>query len=191
MSPSRRVLVSALVVLLAIALAGCTASPSSENETYTSGDGTVTEFAIATRPEPIEFSGADELHTERASGDYLGDPLVVNFWYAACPPCRLEAPWLQELSEKYAEDGVSFLGVNVRDSAETSLSFTRSFGIGYPSIIDTSGEVALAFSGVASASAVPTTIVLDREGRPAARIVGLIDKDVLDALIATVLAEEG
>lgn len=178
-----------VTVAVALLLAGCAPSPVSPGESYVSGDGTVTEFAQGSRPDPIEFAGTDEFHANRSSKDYLGNPLVVNFWYAACPPCRVEAPWLEELSTSYADEGVAFLGVNVRDSADTSLSFTQSFGIGYPSIIDTSGSVALAFSGVASATAVPTTVVLDREGRPAARIVGLIDKNVLDALIASVLDE--
>ena len=115
--------------------------------------------------------------------------LVVNFWYAACPPCRVEAPWLEELWQQFGADGVQFLGVNVRDGKATAQTFATSFGITYPSLIDTDGSVTLAFTGLASPTAVPTTVVFDRQGRPASRIVGLIDKGVLETLIEAALAE--
>jgi thiol-disulfide isomerase/thioredoxin len=150
----------------------------------------VSEFERESRADPIEFAGVDEYGTDRESQEYLGDVLVVNFWYAACPPCRVEAPWLEELSAKYSGEGVSFLGVNVRDSADTAKSFAETFGIGYPSLIDDQGAIALAFAGVASPTAVPTTVVLDKHGRPASRIVGLIDKSVLETLIVSALDEE-
>lgn len=181
---------SAAAVALAIALVGCAANPEAEPNGYTSGDGTVSEFDRESRADPIEFAGVDEFGTDRESQDYLGEVLVVNFWYAACPPCRVEAPWLEELSAKYSGEGVSFLGVNVRDSADTAKSFAETFGIGYPSLIDDQGAIALAFAGVASPTAVPTTVVLDKHGRPASRIVGLIDKSVLETLIVSALDEE-
>lgn len=186
---SRFVLLAAAAVSTVL-LASCSVPTEPYTAGYVSGDGTVSEFPFAERTDPIEFEGVDEFGNERASEQYLGQVLVVNFWYAACPPCRVEAPWLEELSATYANEGVSFLGVNVRDSADTALAFTESFGIGYPSLIDDQGAVALAFAGVASPTAVPTTVVLDKHGRPASRIVGLIDKSVLDTLIRSALAEE-
>jgi thiol-disulfide isomerase/thioredoxin len=116
--------------------------------------------------------------------------LVVNFWYASCPPCRKEAPWLQELSEQFAPDGVQFLVVGVRDEAPTAASFSEKFGVTYPSIIDGDGAVVLAFTGIAAPSAVPTTVVLDRQGRFAGRIVGIIDQPVLDGLISATVEED-
>ncbi|MGA1033366.1 MAG: TlpA family protein disulfide reductase, partial [Aquiluna sp.] len=117
-----------------------------------------------------------------------GFVVVMNWWYAACAPCRAEAPDMAALSEEFADQGVQFVGVNVRDTAETALAFDRNFGITYPSIMDAqSGAVSLAFSGVVSPQAVPTTLVIDREGRVSARILGRIDKSILRELIETVV----
>lgn len=179
--------------VLAVALLGGCASKgelADQRGDYLSADGTVSQIAVENRTEPIAFEGLDESDRAVASTDFAGDILVVNFWYASCPPCRMEAPWLQELSDKFAPDGVQFLGVNVRDEAANARSFAEKFGITYPSIIDHEGEVVLAFAGVAPPSAVPTTIVLDREGRFAARIIGIIDQPVLDGLITAALEED-
>jgi len=86
---------------------------------------------------------------------------------------------------------VQFVGVNVRDTAGTALAFDRNFGMTYPSIIDnTTGSVVLAFTGVVSPQAVPTTIVVDRQGRVAARILGRLEPSTLDAMIQRVVSEK-
>jgi peroxiredoxin len=184
----------AIAVLLSagFATAGCTSAPSQGGDaggSYVSGDGTVSEFAIEDRGEPITFAARTDSGEQISADQYRGQVVVVNFWYAACPPCRVEAPWLQELSEQFEPGKVQFLGVNVRDGIATAQTFAEAFGITYPSVVDTDAGVTLAFTGLASAAAVPTTVVLDREGRPAARIVGLIDKDILQTLIDDTLAE--
>jgi thiol-disulfide isomerase/thioredoxin len=98
-------------------------------------------------------------------------------------------PDIVELSEEY-EGKVQFIGVNVRDTADTANAFKRSFNVNFPSIMDAeSGDVVFAFTGVVTPSAVPTTLVIDREGRPAARILGVAEKATLKALIKTVYAE--
>jgi hypothetical protein len=80
--------------------------------------------------------------------------------------------------------------VNVRDTAATALAFDRNFGIEFPSVMDAnSGAVSLAFTGVVSPSAVPTTIVIDSEGKVASRVLGRIDPGILRTLIESVLAE--
>ena len=113
--------------------------------------------------------------------------MVMNWWYAACAPCRAEAADLANLSVEFKGD-VEFIGVNVRDSAETALAFDRRFGIEYPSLMDSqSGQVSLAFTGVVSPQAVPTTIVIDRDGRVASRILGRIEPSILRTLIQTVV----
>lgn len=188
-----RVAVALVMALGLVLLTGCAESSDlgdSESQNYVSGDGTVSEFAPANRGEPIDFSAPSETGETITAEQFRGQVMVVNFWYAACPPCRTEAPWLEELHQQFSVDGVQFLGVNVRDTAATSLSFTTAFGITYPSVIDDQAEVTAAFAGIASPTAVPTTVVLDREGRPAARIVGLIEPSTLEALIETALAED-
>lgn len=196
--PRRAARVAALAVVAAVALAGCTATdPLAElyregtGQGYISGDGAYTIFAPEERAAPIEFEGEIETGETVSSDDYRGDVLVVNFWYAGCPPCRLEAPDLEALAQQFADEGVSFLGVNIRDQAATALSFAEEFGVTYPSVIDTNdGRVQLAFAGQVAPNAVPTTLVLDREGRVAARIAGLVSEpSVLRSMIADTLAE--
>lgn len=116
---------------------------------------------------------------------------MVNFWYAACPPCRAEAPDLEALAQTYQPDGVVFIGVNVRDSADTAAAFENQFGITYLSILGRHHRHgASRVRRESRPGAVPTTIVLDRTGRSGRRIIGqLPTRTTLAALIDTVLAE--
>ncbi|CAN5601117.1 TlpA disulfide reductase family protein [soil metagenome] len=192
----RRVLLVGLVAVLA--LAGCTADPLAEQyqdgsgQGYISGDGAYTEIEPADRDDPIEFSGTDENGDTISSEALAGEVFVVNFWYAGCPPCRTEAPDLAALATEYTD--VPFVGVNTIDTVENATTFATKFGIPYPSIIDaTTASVQLAFAGAGAVApnAVPTTLVMDREGRVAARISGLIrDKSILASMIDRVVAEE-
>jgi thiol-disulfide isomerase/thioredoxin len=123
----------------------------------------------------VKWSGTTETGTKVSSSDYLGKVVVLNFWYADCPPCRLEAPSLEKLNTKYSADGVVFLGVNKTDTAPTALSFEKSHGVTYPSILDAkTGSVTVAFTGKVAPNAVPTTLIIDAKGRVAARFSGLI-----------------
>ncbi|MBF4632643.1 TlpA family protein disulfide reductase [Clavibacter phaseoli] len=185
----------AAALVLGVGVAGCAnndplAQQFSDGSTknYIAGDGTVVEIPPENRGDSIGFAGIDEHGNPVASTDYAGRILVVNFWYAECPPCRLEAPDLEALNQQYQDQGVAFLGVNVRDEADTARAFATQFGITYPSIIDTvDSGVQLAFAGKIAPNAVPSTIILDTEGRLAARVTGLAEKSVLNALISTVL----
>jgi len=190
--------VAALAIVAAVTLAGCTATDplaeqyrSGTGQGFISGDGAYTVIAQADRSAPIEFEGVIENGDTVSSDDYRGDVLVVNFWYAGCPPCRLEAPDLEALAQQFAPDGVQFLGVNIRDQAATALSFAEEFGVTYPSVLDANdGRVQLAFAGQVAPNAVPTTLVVDREGRVAARIAGLVSEpSVLRSMITDTLAE--
>lgn len=188
---SRAVSLTALIAV-AVLLAGCAQAVDTGSATTSSADDTITEIGPADRGDPIRFAGDLDTGGTADSTDWLGSVVVVNFWYAACPPCRAEAPDLEALYERYAPAGVIFVGVNVRDSVATASAFATNFGITYPSILDVNeGSVQLAFAGQIAPNAVPTTIVLDREGRAAARIVGRIpSQTTLATLIDDVLDEE-
>ena len=187
----------AAVVIGVLMLSGCTSNDVAEQyregsgKNFVAGNGTITEVPASERGEPVEFSGTSDVGGNLASSDYEGRPLVVNFWYAGCAPCRKEAPDLQALSEKYEPDGVQFIGVNVRDQVATARAFADTYGVTYPSIIDADrGEALLAFSGVVAPNAVPTTLVLDAEHRVAARVLGRVtSRSILETLIETVLSE--
>ena len=179
--------------LMATLLVGCASDPladqfrAGDNKNYIAGDGTVTEFALGSRPGFEAFVGTTESGQVLDSSAFEGNVIVMNWWYSACAPCRAEASDLAMLSVEF-EDSVQFVGVNVRDTAETALAFDRNFRIEYPSVIDAqSGQVSLAFTGVVSPQAVPTTIVIDRDGKVASRILGRIEASILRTLIQTVV----
>jgi len=184
-------------LLLLTFLSGCTSDPlaeqfrSGDNKNYIAGDGTVTEFAIDERPSFSEWSGVADQGYYFKSSSLDGSVVVMNWWYAACAPCRAEAPELAALSKEFADQKVEFIGVNVRDTYATSLAFNRRFGIEYRTMMDQEGggSVSLAFSGVVSPQAVPTTLVITRDGKVASRVLGRIDKSVLRELIETVIEE--
>ncbi|MFF2370581.1 TlpA family protein disulfide reductase [Agromyces sp. NPDC058110] len=192
--------VAALAAASALLLTGCTSDPLADQfregsgKNYIAGDGSISEYAAADRGEPIEFAGETVEGDAFDSADTLGDVTVVNFWYAGCAPCRVESPILEEVSQGYADDDadVAFVGVNVRDQAGTAASFEKEYGVTYPSILDVeSGEAQLAFAGPVPPAAVPTTIVLDREGRVAARVLGqLTEASILESLVDRVLDEQ-
>ncbi|MET1043905.1 MAG: TlpA disulfide reductase family protein [Microbacteriaceae bacterium] len=192
-----RLLVPAVAVAFATLLAGCSSDPlaaqyaDGTTENYISGDGTVTEIPEAERGNPISFEGKTDAGEMVSSDDYADDVLVVNFWYAECPPCRVEAPDLQDVYAEFKPEGVDFLGVNLYNGAEGSLAFARTYGITYPSVIEAGSPtpMLLSFAGEVSPKAVPTTLVLDQEGRIASRINGLVDPSVLRTLISDTVAE--
>ncbi|SMH45199.1 Thiol-disulfide isomerase or thioredoxin [Rathayibacter oskolensis] len=189
--------VSGLALAALLALTGCTEDGglagqyrNGDNKGYISGDGTVTEVASDGRDDPIVFSGTDEDGATVDSADLAGRVVVVNFWYASCAPCRAEAPDLESVNAEFADQDVSFVGVNVRDQAPTAAAFAETYGISYPSIVDVDSSVQLAFTGEVPPNAVPTTIVLDREGRVASRILGqLQEASILSTLVSDTLAE--
>jgi len=190
-----RAAVAVAAVGATLFLAACTSDPlaqqylNGDNKGYISGDGTVTEVAEADRGAPVQFEGTDVEGNTISSSDYAGKVLVLNFWYAGCAPCRAEAPLLEQLNTEHQGADVSFLGVNVRDQADTALSFEKNYGITYPSIVDTDGALQFAFSGTVAPNAVPTTLVLDTQGRVAARILGRVSEaSILDTLITSNLA---
>jgi peroxiredoxin len=191
----KRVIPAALVLLFL--LAGCSTDPlaaqyeAGTNQNYISGDGTLTLIDAADRGDAVAFEAQTAEGDTVSSADYVGEVIVLNFWYAACPPCRVEAPDLQELHERFDGEGASFLGVNVRDQAETAAGFEKEFGITYPSVIDANdGTMLLAFAGTVAPNAVPTTLVIDKKGRVAARFLGLIDEpSILRTIISETIAE--
>lgn len=192
MSRHRRALAAALAAVAALALAGCTADGSTgtvANPGYVSGDGSTRTWPVTERGEPVVLTGLDYDGEPVDTSGWLGDVVVVNTWFAACPPCRVEAPDLRDIATERADEGVHLLGLNRTDDAGAALAFERTFEIPYPSIDDRTGTATVALQGVAPIAATPTTIVLDRSGRVAARVLGLLDRTTLDAMIDDVLAE--
>ncbi|WP_434969291.1 TlpA family protein disulfide reductase [Microbacterium sp. bgisy207] len=188
----------AALALVAVALTGCTSSDSlaqqyrdGNEKGYIAGDFQVVEIPAADRGDPVVFEGVTETGETVSSDDYRGGVLVVNFWYAACGPCIVEAPLLEQVWQEYQDQGVAFLGVNTYDQPATALSFAQDNNVTYPSVIDVNdGQVKLAFAQVTPIQATPTTLVLDRDGRVAARVIGqLASASILSTLVDDTLVE--
>ncbi|SDX54341.1 Peroxiredoxin [Modestobacter sp. DSM 44400] len=123
------------------------------------------------------------------SSSLAGDVAVLNFWGSWCAPCRVETPQFQEVYADVQDDGVQFLGLNVKDVQQLATAFVESKGVTFPSLFDPKGEVALAFRDY-PATAIPSTIVLDREGRVAAVYTGEVQQDDLRAVLDLALGED-
>ena len=191
--------VALALILSAFALSSSGCAPDSlaeqfregDNKNYIAGDGTVTEFALGSRPKAADWSGISESGQNLSSDQLAGVITVMNFWYAGCAPCRIEMPELIELQDQFLSDQVQFIGVNVRDTAETALAFARQVNLNFPSVMDAkTGSVVLSFTGVVTPQAVPTTLVIDSDGNVSARVLGRIDKRILETLIETVVSEK-
>jgi thiol-disulfide isomerase/thioredoxin len=196
---SRRSMLAAgglALTALTLGLSGCAQEDAlaeqaraGDNKNYVAGDGSVTEFAAADRKSPLQVNGTLFNGTTVAPADLQGKVTVLNFWFAACAPCRVEAPLLEELHQEFKPQGVQFYGVNLRDEKATAEAFDKSFNLTYPSFDDKDGGVLLAVSGLVPPGAVPTTLVLDKQGRVASRVLGESQKGTLKALIAAAVAE--
>lgn len=177
---ARLIVLGAVLLAIVLALVACAPPDATQSPGYVSGDGTVTEWAPDERDEPIELTGTTFDGEAISVSDLRGEVVVLNTWYAACPPCRIEAPDLVELDTR---PDVHLIGINTRDDAPTAAAFERTFGVEYPSIDDADGQAVAQLQGVVAVNAVPTTVVLDTEGRVAARIIGRAEASTLNALV--------
>ncbi|RXR23600.1 TlpA family protein disulfide reductase [Oerskovia turbata] len=168
---------------------GATSPDDVVGQGYVSGDGSVKTWDVSDRDEPVVLTGTDFEGGAVDTSQWLGDVVVVNTWYASCAPCRAEAPDLVALANDRAAEGVHLLGINSTDDAGAALAFERTFEVPYPSIEDTRGEAIATLEGAVPLQAVPTTVVLDREGRVAARVIGRAEGSTLGALVDDLLAE--
>lgn len=180
--------------VLAVVLSGCTTGSDAVDVSnggefrFVAGtpDGEVIdEGDRATAP---QFSGSLLDGSQFDSASLSGDIVVINFWGSWCAPCRLEIPEFQQVYDDVGADQVSFLGVNVKDNQQLAQAFLHDKGISYPSLFDPRGEVALAFRDF-PANAIPSTIIVDRDGRVAAVYVAAVDTDALRQVIDTLVAQ--
>lgn len=184
----------AIAASLVILLVGCSdgqvqRSGDATQIGYIEGTGTVTVIPPDQRQPAPEFSGPLLDGGEFNLADARGDIVVLNVWGSWCPPCRKEAPALQAVYEDLADQGVRFVGINTRDNETDAQAYEEDFGITYPSVVDTDGRLMLAFRDTLPPNAIPTTLVIDREGRMAARVLGAITETSLRDLLADILQE--
>ncbi|WP_371497714.1 TlpA family protein disulfide reductase [Kitasatospora sp. NBC_00374] len=192
--PRRLRLAATVGAAALLTLAGCSSSGSgSEAQAgFIAGKGGIDTAEISVRNTAPEISGASLSGGDVKLSDYRGKVVVLNIWGSWCGPCRAEAKNLQEVSQAHKDDGVQFLGINTRDTdPANAVRFEQEKGITFPSIFDPAGTEILKFpKGTLNPSAIPTTIVIDRQGRLAARSLHPLSTEDLEAMLKPVLAEQ-
>lgn len=183
--PARAAAVTATALLTAVtALAGCGTASSGDDA------GTVTVVPEADREKAVAVTGTTLDGDTYDVAQDRGSVVVVNVWGSWCGPCRKEAADLQAAYTDLKDDGVVFVGINTRDDdTAAATAYEEKYGITYPSVVDEGGTVLLGLRGAVSPSAVPSTLVLDTQGRVAARVTGVVDRTTVVGLVQDVQAE--
>lgn len=189
---------AAVAAALATTLAACSSEPNSvadqarngDRKDYIAGDGTIETLGPDTRGEAVALSGTTLEGEPWSMADVAGSVLVVNVWGSWCPPCIKETPELQAAWVKVAKEKkeVAFIGLDKLETPATGLAFAKANGVTYPSLAYDGGVPILALQGKAAAT--PTTLVLDVQGRIAARVSGPVSSITLLTLVDDVLAEK-
>jgi thiol-disulfide isomerase/thioredoxin len=144
----------------------------------------ITSLPVAERKQPGPVSGTTIDGAPLALSDYAGKVVVVNVWGSWCAPCRAEAPMLAHAARDLSGKDVAFLGIDSRDPSESAArAFVRRFDVPYPSIYDQKGSTLLAFRGTLAPNSIPSTVVIDRQGRVAASVLGQISRTTLYDLV--------
>jgi thiol-disulfide isomerase/thioredoxin len=184
----------ALAAAVTLAVAGCAGgaigqdTPQSSGQSFVSGSGT-SLYKVGSRSMAPDISGKTLAGQHLSLASYRGSIVVLNFWASWCGPCRAEAPDFAALSTRLRSGGVRFLGIDVRDDPTSAAGFLHTFQINYPSLNDPGEQIAVAFSKTVPPAAIPTTLVIDRTGHIAGRIVGGASYNALKALIMKVAGE--
>ncbi len=180
----------AAVVVLATATACTTAgADQTSSNGYVSGDGTITLIPPADRKTAPTLQGDKLGGGTLDTADYAGHTLVLNIWGAWCGECRGEAKDLVEASRQLAD--TAFVGIDTRDRDSLALAYVRRFDVPYPSLVDQDSKLLLKFYGVVAANAIPSTLVIDRDGKLAAVITGPTTTSTLVGLVDDVAQKAG
>ena len=177
-----------VAVLLALAWRTTTwessrADGGSGSAASTSLEPGVDAYPMADRQPAPEVEGTTLDGVDLALSSWIGQVVVINVWGSWCLPCRTETPELVRLARQYDGRGVQFLGIDVRDNSAAARAFVDRFEVPYPSLEDEDGRVLLSLRAVVPTSVVPSTVVIDRRGRVAARIIGAVTQATLDGLL--------
>ncbi|MDX2530744.1 TlpA family protein disulfide reductase [Streptomyces europaeiscabiei] len=195
-SRSRAALLSAGAAALALTLSACAGGGI---EGGGGGTGFVTGSDGIATVEKGDRDDAPALSGKTIDGDqldvssaYKGKIIVLNVWGSWCAPCRAEAPNLVKVSEDLADQGVQFVGINTRDtSTRPAVAFEEQYKVDYPSLYDPTGKLLLRFEkGSLNPQLIPSTLVVDRDGKLAARTQQALSEEKLRKMLKPILAEK-
>ncbi|MDT9699375.1 TlpA disulfide reductase family protein [Streptomyces sp. P17] len=192
---SRAPLTIAGAVVTALLLSACTAggkSGGSGDTGFVMGEDGIATVKRGERDAAPDLSGDTVDGKQLDVSTYDGKVVVLNVWGSWCAPCRAEAPNLEKVYQDLKAEGVQFVGINTRDtSTKNALAFEKEYGVTYPSLYDPTGKLMLRFEkGTLNPQAIPSTLVLDREGNIAARSLAALSEEKLRKMIDPVLAEK-
>lgn len=182
---------TSLAAISILLLSGCSTDSISNNSDsgFISGNGATVLVSPQERGEVIKLAG-ETLEGELLDiADWRGDPVVVNLWASWCGPCRAEAAGLENVYLQFESSGVKFLGLNTRDGLAAAKAFNTRFKTSYPSIQDKDGQLTLVFGNLGPA-ATPSTMILDSQGRVAARILGPTTQSQLRVVLEAVIESD-
>ncbi|WP_328770917.1 TlpA family protein disulfide reductase [Streptomyces sp. NBC_00286] len=192
---SRAALFTSGAAVAALALTACGSggtSGGSGNTGFVTGTDGIATVEKGERAAAPELSGKTIDGGQLDVADYKGDIVVLNVWGSWCGPCRLEAKNFVKVSEDLKDQGVQFVGINTRDtSTKPAVAFEKEYGVTYPSLYDPTGKLMLRFEkGTLNPQAIPSTIVVDREGNIASRSLQPLSEEKLRKMIKPILAEK-
>lgn len=177
------------VILAVLVLGGCSQESADVGDStgFVEGDGSTVILPVDQRkPAPV-LTGTDLNGEPVDTSTWKGSPGVINVWASWCAPCRAEAPELQAVHTQNPE--VNFLGLDTRDSDASARAFVEKFGITYPNLPDPNGRLVLQFSDSLPPQAIPSTLLVDAQGRVAGRFLGAVEAGQLDAAVQDLLEE--
>lgn len=178
-----------------VLVAGCSLTQDSPDGTATSGVGGsgqtvgVTTFPPTDRQTLPDISGQTLDGQQLSLSSFAGHVVVLNVWASWCTPCRQESPELARVARSSQAQGVRFVGLDEQDRASAARSFVAEAGVSYPQLIDQTGSV-LASLRLVPANGIPSTLVLARDGRVAARVIGPVTAATLRTLLAPLLGRD-
>ncbi|MBQ1095014.1 TlpA family protein disulfide reductase [Streptomyces sp. NPDC054844] len=182
---------AAAVALLATACGSGGTSGGGGNTGFVTGADGISTVGEGERADAPDLSGetVDGGHVD--VDDYKGKVVVLNVWGSWCPPCRAEAKNFEKVYQDVKDQGVQFVGINTRDtSTGPARAFEKEFGVSYPSLYDPAGKLMLRFEkGTLNPQAIPSTLIIDREGKVAARTLQALSEEKLRKMLEPFLAD--
>ncbi|MFM1986802.1 MAG: Thiol-disulfide oxidoreductase ResA [Actinomycetota bacterium] len=156
---------------------------------FISGDGSATFLKVEERESAPKLQATSFNGETIDLNSYKNKVIVLNVWGSWCAPCRKEAKEIQDLYLKNKSSGVEFIGINIRDSKVSAEKFISNFEITYPNIYDRDGVLLLGFKDSLPANAIPSTVLIDKNGLVAARQLGPIDRALIQGFISSLVDE--
>ncbi|MFE6040875.1 TlpA family protein disulfide reductase [Streptomyces sp. NPDC056452] len=195
-SRRRFTLLAATAVAGALTLSACsgdgTKAGGGGNTNFVTGSGGISTVAKGERTDVPKLDGTTLDGKALDIADYKGKVVVLNVWGSWCAPCRAEAKHFAKVAQETQDQGVQFVGINTRDPQKAAaINFEQDYGVTYPSLFDPTGKLLLRFpKGTLNPKAIPSTVVVDRDGKIAARTLAAVDAEKLREMIDPLIAEK-